>query len=184
MPHTCPWWLTPSFDNPLRALLHDPARLLLPYVRLGDRVADIGCGHGHFTLGLARAVGPDGHVIAIDVQREQIAVVERRLSRAGLRDRVETRLATPDHLPLDGPPLAFALAFWMLHEVADRVSFLARIHEALAPGATLLLAEPWVHVGRAAFERELLDARETGFDVLRVDGIRVSRAARLVRPAG
>lgn len=49
MPHVyvCPWWLTCTFDNPLRRLLHDPVRLVAPFVRPGDRVAGVGCGMSH-----------------------------------------------------------------------------------------------------------------------------------------
>ena len=63
----CPWWLCYSFDNPLRHLIHDPERLLEPYVKTGMTAVDIGCGMGYFTLGLAKLVGPGGTVIAVDL---------------------------------------------------------------------------------------------------------------------
>src|SRR4030095_12939357 len=36
-------------------------------LRPGDRVADLGSGGGYFTFRLAKAVGPTGHVYAVDV---------------------------------------------------------------------------------------------------------------------
>ncbi len=33
--HTCPWWFGYTFDNPLRGLLHNPARVLGNFVRRG-----------------------------------------------------------------------------------------------------------------------------------------------------
>jgi hypothetical protein len=33
MPGICPWWLTYTFDNPLRKLFQDPFKILSPYVR-------------------------------------------------------------------------------------------------------------------------------------------------------
>ena len=178
--HICPWWLTYTFDNPLRHFLHDPDRLVAPFVRLGDHVADVGCGMGHFTLGLARAVGPSGGVLAVDLQERQLAVVARRVRKAGFRDRVETRLATPGHLPLDGG-LSFVLAFWMLHEVPDKKTFLAQVRDALLPGGSFLVAEPRMHVTDAEFEVESGMARDAGFAVERLEGVRISRAARFVR---
>lgn len=72
MPRICPWWMTYTFDNPLRRLLHDRRRILGPFVRPGMRVADIGCGMGYFTLGLADLVGPQGKVLAVDLQKRQL----------------------------------------------------------------------------------------------------------------
>ncbi len=59
----CPWWICYTFDNPLRRLIHDPERLLEPYVKPGMTVVDIGCGMGYFTLGAGEAgrSGRKGH---------------------------------------------------------------------------------------------------------------------------
>ncbi len=42
------------------------AAYLLPHIRSGDHLLDIGCGPGSITVGLAEAVG-DGTVIGLDV---------------------------------------------------------------------------------------------------------------------
>ena len=55
-----------------------------------SRVADIGAGGGWFTIRLSRRVGPNGLVIAEDVQREMIESVQRRVKILGLQN-VETR---------------------------------------------------------------------------------------------
>jgi ubiquinone/menaquinone biosynthesis C-methylase UbiE len=54
--HVCPWWLAYSFDNPLRRIFHKPEKIFASMVRPGMTVADIGCGMGYFSLGLARIV--------------------------------------------------------------------------------------------------------------------------------
>jgi len=179
--HLCPWWMTWTFDNPLRRLVHHPDRIVAPYVRKGDLAADIGCGMGHFTLGLARTVGPSGRVVAVDLQPQQLAVVNRRAARASVGDRVETRLARTDHLPLPSG-IAFALAFWMLHEVPDTDAFLTQVRDALAPGGALLVAEPTVHVSQREFDDEVRRAVALGFVAESTSGIRFSRAVQLRRP--
>jgi ubiquinone/menaquinone biosynthesis C-methylase UbiE len=179
--HVCPWWLTWTFDNPLRRLVHDPDRILSPHVDPGDRVADVGCGMGYFTIPLARRVGPQGRVLAVDLQQRQLSVVESRAQHAGLRDRVSTRLASPGRLDLD-PDLAFVLAFWMLHEVPDVDGFLAAVFASLAPGGILLVAEPTLHVSGRRFHDEMERARRAGFVVEVEEGIPFSLAARLKRP--
>src|SRR3712207_894119 len=43
----------------------------------GSRVADIGAGDGFFTVRLARAVGPSGRVVAVDVQPKMLEALKQ-----------------------------------------------------------------------------------------------------------
>ncbi len=142
----CPWWLCFTFDNPLRKLLHNPEAILSPYVRPGDRVIDIGPGMGYFTIPLARLVGPNGHVLAIDVQEKMLSGLRSRAERSGVSERIETYLASQKSLGTHDKT-DFILAFWMAHEVPDQSAFLREIRDLLKPNGLLLLAEPIVHVG-------------------------------------
>ena len=40
--HVCPWWGGYFIDNPLRRLLHNPKKILGPYVKPGMTVMDFG----------------------------------------------------------------------------------------------------------------------------------------------
>ena len=66
-------------------LLHT---LLRERIAHGDLVIDATAGNGHDTMFLAEAVGMTGKVIAIDIQEEAITATRKRLSEAGLLDRV------------------------------------------------------------------------------------------------
>jgi ubiquinone/menaquinone biosynthesis C-methylase UbiE len=154
MAHVCPWWLTYTFDNPLRRLLHDRRALLGPLVREGMTVADLGCGMGFFTVALAELVGPGGRVLAVDVQPRQLEHAGRRCERAGVRDRVELVRADGRGPMLRGP-VDLALSFWMLHEVEAPDAFVDEVVAALRPGAAWLVAEPRLHVGAARFAEEV-----------------------------
>ncbi len=57
----------------------------------------------------------------------------------------------------------FALAFWMIHEVPDRVHFLGQIKFNLKPGALFLVVEPTIHVDREMYEETVRTAQEIGF---------------------
>ena len=168
--HTCPWWFTWAFDNPIRRVVHNPHKMLEPYVVPGSRVADLGCGMGYFTAELARLVGPAGSVQAVDVQPRQLRVAEQRCRRAGVADRVRFVEATPGSLGLTGP-VDFILAFWMVHEVADRAGFFAQLRAATEAGGRVLVAEPMFHVSREAVEAELAVAVSHGFEGTMRDGI-------------
>jgi len=184
MAHICPWWLTFTFDNPLRRLLHEPRAMLAPYVRAGMRVADLGCGMGHFTVGLADLVGPNGHVQAVDLQPESLARVRKRLERAGLLPRVTLAHAEPTGLGLEGS-VEFVLAFWMVHEVPDARGFFAQVREHLAPGGCMLVAEPRMHVKAESWARSLVIAQTEGLrPSAQSPEIRWSHAALLERPVG
>jgi SAM-dependent methyltransferase len=180
-PHSaevCPWWFCRAFDNPLRRLVHNPERILAGLVGPGQTALDLGCGMGYFSVPLARLVGPEGRVICVDLQEQMLSAVRRRAERAGVADRIRLHRAGPDGIGL-GDTADFALAFWMLHEVPDQAAFLAEVGACLAPGGRLLVVEPRIHVGGAAFERSVEVAGEVGFvPVVRPD-VAISRAVVL-----
>ncbi len=178
--HICPWWAGYFIDNRLRRLIHDPARIVGPYVRPGMTALDVGCGMGFFSLALAALVGPTGCVIAADLQPEMLQVLQRRAARAGLENRVRPHRCVPDRLGVTTPS-DFALAFAMLHEVPDAARLLAEIHACLKPGGCLLIAEPRLHVPAPAFAHELSLAASVGLTLLEEPPVRWCRAALLVR---
>jgi ubiquinone/menaquinone biosynthesis C-methylase UbiE len=173
-PRTCPWWLIPTFDNPLRRLVHDPQRILAHHVHPGDTVLDIGCGMGYFTLPLARLVQPGGMVIAADFQPQMLEGLRWRAERAGLLERIRFIQSTPTHIGLDCP-LDFVLAFWMVHEVRLPEPFLREIHTALKPGRACLVVEPVIHVPAQEFAQTVCLAEGLGFGIQDTQQVRLSR---------
>jgi ubiquinone/menaquinone biosynthesis C-methylase UbiE len=86
--HLCPWWLGYTFDNRLRRLFHNPQKILGTYIQPGATVADIGCGMGFFSIGMARIVGENGKVIAADLQKKMLDILMKRAARAGVANRI------------------------------------------------------------------------------------------------
>lgn len=60
------------------------ALLALASPREGERVLDIGCGCGASTIDIARAVGPGGHVTALDISGPMLEEGRRRAQAAGI----------------------------------------------------------------------------------------------------
>ncbi|MDH3458563.1 MAG: class I SAM-dependent methyltransferase, partial [Gemmatimonadota bacterium] len=163
-PHTCPWWFGYTFDNPLRRLIHNPFAILSgDLVREGQTAVDIGCGLGYFSLALAQIVGARGTVIALDLQSQMVQRARRRAARWGVGERIDFRVCAPDHLGVT-VPVDFALAFWMVHEVADPRALLTEVRSSLRPSGHLLIVEPKIHVPSRRFEETVRLARATGFD--------------------
>jgi precorrin-6B methylase 2 len=62
--------------------------------RSGERVVDIGCGCGAPTLEFARAVGPTGRVVGLDISGPMLAEGKSRASATGIAN-VDWRQADP-----------------------------------------------------------------------------------------
>jgi SAM-dependent methyltransferase len=184
--HVCPWWIGYLLLGPLRRALQDPARMLAPYVGAGMTVLEPGPGMGFFTLDLARLVGPTGRIVAVDVQSRMLDVLRRRAAKAGLADRVATRLAQPGGLGVSdlAGQADFVLAFAVVHELPDARTFFAEAAASLRPGGVLLFAEPTGHVSAGAFEDELRAAAAAGLTVQERPTIRNSHAALLAKAGG
>jgi ubiquinone/menaquinone biosynthesis C-methylase UbiE len=177
---TCPWWLLFTFDNPLRKWIHDPKKILGPFVHTGDRVLDVGCGMGYFSLGLAELVGEGGRVIAADLQPQMLAGLVKRAKRAGLQGRIQPHPCAPEKIGAAGP-LDFALAFWMVHEVRARQAMLQEVYDLLKPGGHFLIVEPLIHVSGADFKRTEALGQTVGFKIMDRPRVNASRAIYLVK---
>ena len=68
---------------------HGKLLSLLATVTRANRVLEIGTLAGYSTINLARAVGPDGRVVTLELEPEHAAIARENLVRAGVADRVE-----------------------------------------------------------------------------------------------
>jgi ubiquinone/menaquinone biosynthesis C-methylase UbiE len=176
--HVCPWYLAYTFDNPARKLIHRPETILGPYIGPGSIAVDMGCGMGFFSLGMARLVGTDGKVYALDLQDEMLKRTTDRAKRAGLDSIIETRRCSKNHIGLS-EPVDFILACWMVHEVKDQSGMFKQFARIMKPEARVLIAEPKFHVNRDTLERSLEIAEECGLRVIERPFVRFSRTALL-----
>ena len=176
--HVCPWWLCFTFDNPFRRVLHNPSKLLSPYIHKGDTVIDIGAGMGYFSIPLAELVGPSGRVIAIDIQSKMLSTLVLRARKKGVSERIKTHLTDPGSIGIH-EKADFILAFWMVHEVPNRRQFFSEIKSLMKPGGQFLMVEPIVHVSKETFLRTVETANELGFFVRDTPKIRISHSVLL-----
>src|SRR5215469_7378120 len=127
--------------------------------RAGERVVDIGCGCGAATLDFARAVGPSGRVVGLDISGPMLAEAERRASAAGVAN-VDWRQADPATAALDEYDLltsAFGVMFF-----GDRVAAFTNMRLSAAPDSRMTLVcwrtlaeNPWMKVPMTAVARHL-----------------------------
>jgi ubiquinone/menaquinone biosynthesis C-methylase UbiE len=174
--HVCPWWLCFTFDNPIRKIIHDPIKILSPYVHKGGTAIDIGPGMGYFTIPLAQLVGPTGRVTAIDIQPKMLSALMGRAQKKGLSDRIKTHLTGPDSIGFH-EKADFILTFWMVHEVPDQRRFLLEIRDLMKPQGLFLLVEPVIHVSKKSFSQTLETAKGLGLFIKESPKIRMSQSA-------
>ena len=175
MSHICPWWGGYFIDNRLRRWLHNPEQIVGPYVKPGMTAIDVGCGMGLFSIAMAKLVGNQGRVIAVDLQQKMLDALQRRAERAGVADRIQLHKCEQNRLGVD-TQADFALAFAMVHEVPDQRRLLAEIHGCLKPGGKVLIAEPRIHVPGRAFAEMVARANDVGLQLTEQPKVRWCRA--------
>ena len=109
-------------------------------VKKGSTVADVGAGSGYMTVRLAKKVGPGGIVYATDIQPRMLDLLDARLKAARLGN-VMLVLGAPDDPKLPANSIDLAILVDVYHEFSQPQAMLRRLHEALKPGARLVLLE-------------------------------------------
>ncbi len=156
-----------ALDNIFRRLFQNPQKIVGEYVKKGDTIIDLGCGPGFFTIEMAKMVGPKGEVIAVDLQREMLAKLEKKAEKQELGNRIVGHLCPQESIGL-GPDVAanFILAFYMVHETPDQKQFLEEIKPLLKKDGKLLIVEPLFHVSKKKFQRTEEIAQKVGFTII------------------
>lgn len=111
----------------------------------GARVADIGAGSGLITVHLARAVAPDGRVVATDVDGAVLDLLVQRLKAAKLDGVVERRVVAGDTSGLEPGGYDAILLSEVDHFFPDPVAWLKGASVALKPGGRLVISNRIYH---------------------------------------
>ena len=139
IPH--PPRLTFLFENPVVGAFVGPERLVERLdLTPGMRVLDAGCGPGRLTIPLAKAVGPDGEVVALDGQPAMLEKLEERLKAEGIAN-VRPLQAGLGEGTLQERGFDRIVLAMVLGEVRDRASAVRELYAALRPGGILSVTE-------------------------------------------
>jgi arsenite methyltransferase len=182
-----------AWASPVGSMLYDNAqalsrrlisawRLPIEWLRIppGGTALDVGSGPGNVTASLARAAGPDGLALGVDIS---VPMLERAVrNEAG--PRVGFIRADAQRLPLRDNTIDAVVSTAVLQLVPDPAAALAEMARVLRPGARLAIMVPtagslarfWQklpNVGAHVFgEDEIADVLEAnGFASVRVKNI-------------
>jgi len=131
-----PWLTRESRDRE-----EDCAMLLEAlHVKPGMTVCDMGCGNGFYTLQLARRVGSDGKVLAVDIQPEMLHLLSERAKAEGI-DNIELIQGSPIDPKLAPQSVDLMLIVDVYHEFSYPEQMLRAIRQSLKPDGRVALAE-------------------------------------------
>jgi ubiquinone/menaquinone biosynthesis C-methylase UbiE len=110
--------------------------------RPGETILEIGFGTGHCLVTLAKAVGPAGRVIGMDISDGMLDLARQRLQQERLDERVELHLGDAAKLDfieansLDGVFMSFTLELFDNPEIPG---VLEECHRTLKPGGRIAI---------------------------------------------
>jgi ubiquinone/menaquinone biosynthesis C-methylase UbiE len=179
----CPAWLSwmVELDNPFTKT--NRAHVIIEHLGVapGMVVLDVGCGPGRLTIPLAKAVGQNGYVVAIDLQE---GMLKRAREKAAAEHLTNIRFvqAAVGRGTLEPGRADRAVLVTVLGEIPDRQAALAEIFDALKPGGILSVTEVIFdpHFQRQAMVEQL--AGTVGFRRKAMFGNRIAYTMHLEKP--
>ena len=176
--HTCPAEAAGMLDNSLRKLIHNPRKILEPYIKTGMTVLDVGCGPGFFSIEIAKMLNGSGKIIAADLQEKMLNKVRKKIKNTNLEQNIELHKCDFEKIGIV-EKVDFVLAFWMVHEVRNQEIFFEELASILKPNGMIFIIEPYIHVSKTAFKRMLDKIKEIGFKIIESPKVFFSRTVVL-----
>ena len=99
---------------PIMRIFGPPKRLIEPYVKYGQVVADLGCATGYYTFALADSIGPEGKVYAVDFNKKSIRALDKKVEKGGYHN-IESHVSSAADLSfIEDMSVDFVLANGLL----------------------------------------------------------------------
>jgi len=110
-------------------------------LRPGQQALDVAGGTGDITAGMAKQVGPKGHVFHTDINAAMLAVGSDRLLNKGLGGNITSRVANAEELPFDDSSMHCVTIAFGLRNVTDKQKALNEMARVTKPGGRVMVLE-------------------------------------------
>ena len=150
------WIITLMHDNPLLPIFRNPYKLLKTAgLKPDQKVLEVGCGPGFFTIPAAKIVGDKGLIYAIDVHPLAIKRVQKKIEKEGIKN-VTPILANASEIRLPDESVDLAFLFGLRYIAGGLENVMSEIHRILKPGGMLSFEKT------RGPEKELIEEVERG----------------------
>ncbi len=173
-------------DSRWRRWLQSPDKIIeRSGIKAGMTVVDLGCGSGAFTTSVARVVGREGKVYAVDIQPAMLKQLERKLSKAENQDikNIELKQASAYELPFGDNSVDLVYMITVLPEIPDRDRTLREVKRVLKAGGILAVTEFLPDPDYPLPSTTIKMGRDAGFTVADNLGNLWSYTVRFKKPA-
>ncbi|MDI6850994.1 MAG: class I SAM-dependent methyltransferase [bacterium] len=132
-------------DNPLQWVFRNPYKLLKAAgLKPGQKVLEVGCGPGFFTIPAAKIVDEKGVIYALDNHPLSIKRVQEKLKKGGI-ENVKTILADVTKTGLPDESIDVTFLFGFVHHTGGLENILSELYRVLKPEGILSIEKtPWL----------------------------------------
>lgn len=129
------------FESPDRAEWQKPDEVVQKMnLKSGDIVVDIGAGTGYFTRLFAKAVGPQGMAIGLDIESSMVKYMREDARKLNLKN-YEARVVKPDDPELAAKSVDVIFICNTYHHIEDRLNYLKKLAATLKPNGRIVIVD-------------------------------------------
>jgi ubiquinone/menaquinone biosynthesis C-methylase UbiE len=148
------WMIRLMHDNPILPLVKNPYKILdTAGLKKGQKVVEVGCGPGFFTIPAAKIVGEGGHIYAIDINPRMAARVKEKIEKQAI-ENVTVMCTNASNTDLVDESIDLVFLFGLPYVVGGLEEVIHGLHRVLKPGGNLSFKKAKVSETKLIYEIE------------------------------